>query len=372
MKFNPAVKTDHLSLLAKIATASVQTQELSDRSPSKMTISFETFRGSADHTIVKGTTTKPDLTGTQVHIKTTHSGICGTDLHCTGMDMSLGHECVGTIAAIGPDVKTLKVGDRVGWGYVRKGCEHCSQCLQGYNYYCLNGSDQYFKTSFDQGSFGTGAVWDEGYVFKIPDAMASEDAAPLMCGGWTVWNALSRYGVKSGDSVGVIGIGGLGHLAIQFAAKMGCEVTAFSTTEAKREEAMTLGAHHFVATKRATELKVPRKIDHLLIETNAHPDLSLFLPILSPRAAIYPQQIPTGFPDWNIPFFPLLLQGVSIIFATTGPRHEISRMLEFAALHGVKPVLERFPLTKEGIDTSIKRLEDGQMRYRGVLVAEDA
>jgi D-arabinose 1-dehydrogenase-like Zn-dependent alcohol dehydrogenase len=286
--------------------------------------------------------------------------------------MSLGHECVGIVAAIGPDVRTLKIGDRVGWGYVRNGCEHCSQCLAGYNFYCLNGSDQYFKTSFDQGSFGTAAVWDEGYVFKIPDAMASEDAAPLMCGGWTVWNALTRYGLKSGDSVGVIGIGGLGHLAIQFAAKMGCEVTAFSSTEAKREEATRLGAHHFVATAGVTELVVPRTIDHLLIETNVHPDLSLYLPILSPRASIYPQQIPLGFPNWEIPFFPLLLKGASIIFATTGPRDQISKMLGFAALHGVKPVVEKFPLTKEGIDASIKKLEDGKMRYRGVLVAEDA
>jgi D-arabinose 1-dehydrogenase-like Zn-dependent alcohol dehydrogenase len=286
--------------------------------------------------------------------------------------VSLGHECVGIVAAIGPDVRTLTVGDRVGWGYVRNGCEHCSQCLAGYNFYCLNGSDQYFKTSFDQGSFGTAAVWDEGYVFRIPDAMASEDAAPLMCGGWTVWNALSRYGVKSGDSVGVIGIGGLGHLAIQFAAKMDCEVTAFSATEAKRAEAERLGAHHFIAKSGVTELKVPRTIDHLLIETNAHPDFSLYLPILSPRAAIYPQQIPHGFPDWNIPFFSLLLKGVSIIFATTGPRDQISKMLEFAALHGVKPVVEKFPLTKEGIDASLKKLEDGKMRYRGVLVAQDA
>jgi D-arabinose 1-dehydrogenase-like Zn-dependent alcohol dehydrogenase len=202
--------------------------------------------------------------------------------------------------------------------------------------------------------------------------MASEDAAPLMCGGWTVWNALSRYGVKSGDSVGVIGIGGLGHLAIQFAAKMDCEVTAFSATEAKRAEAERLGAHHFIAKSGVTELKVPRTIDHLLIETNAHPDFSLYLPILSPRAAIYPQQIPHGFPDWNIPFFSLLLKGVSIIFATTGPRDQISKMQEFAALHGVKPVVEKFPLTKEGIDASLKKLEDGKMRYRGVLVAQDA
>lgn len=127
--------------------------------------------------------------------------------------------------------------------------------------------------------------------------MASEDPAPLMCGAWIVWNALTRYRFKSGDSVGLIGIDGLGHLAIQFAAKMGCEVTAFSSTETKRGEAERLGAHHFIATAGVTELRIPRTIDHLLIETDAHPDLSLYLQIFSPRASIYPQQVPTGFPD---------------------------------------------------------------------------
>jgi D-arabinose 1-dehydrogenase-like Zn-dependent alcohol dehydrogenase len=115
--------------------------------------------------------------------------------------------------------------------------------------YCTGGKKEYGVGNTDQGSFGSGAVWKEQYLFKLPDNLASDDAAPLMCAGITVWAPLARFGLKSTDVVGVVGIGGLGHLAIQFASKMGCEVVALSGTEEKREEAIKLGAHHFVATK---------------------------------------------------------------------------------------------------------------------------
>ncbi|RDW82294.1 hypothetical protein BP6252_03406 [Coleophoma cylindrospora] len=337
-----------------------------------MAITISTYRGSASGEISRKSTSRPDLSDFEVFVKTTHSGVCGTDLHYTKSEMALGHEGVGIVAAIGPKVSTLKVGDRAGWGFVKGSCGKCTECMGGNVYYCLNGADVYGKSSLDQGSFGDGIVLEENFFFKIPDTMASQHAAPLMCGGWTVWNALQGHGIKSSDSVGVVGIGGLGHLAIQFASKMGCMVTAFSATASKEREALSLGADHFVVTAGVKELVVPRTIDHLLIETNTHPDLNLFLPILSPRATIYPQQIPSGFPDWTIPFMSLLDKGHRIVFATAGPADQVSVMLDFAARNEVKPIVEMFPLNDEGIETSIQRLRGGRIRYRAVLAAQSS
>ena len=134
---------------------------------------------------------------------------------------------------------------------------------------------QFAFNDHEIGSFGSHVVWDAGSLHKIPDGMKSEHAAPLMCGGATVWGALSVYNVRSTDRVGVIGVGGLGHLAIQFAAKMGCEVVVFSGTESKREEAIAFGAHEFYATKGVKEFKGIKKLNHLLVTTSELPDFNL-------------------------------------------------------------------------------------------------
>lgn len=129
----------------------------------------------------------------------------------------------------------------------------------------------YGIANFDQGSFGTGAVWKEPFLFKVPDGIADEDAAPLMCGGATVFNALRKYDAQPTERVGVMGVGGLGHLAIQFAAKMGCEVVVFSGTDSKRQEALGLGATEFYAMKGVTKLDIGRPLNRLLVTTSVMP-----------------------------------------------------------------------------------------------------
>lgn len=211
-------------------------------------------------------------------------------------------------------------------------------------------------------------------MFKIPDNLPSDVAAPLLCAGITVFAPLARNGVKPTDVVGVVGIGGLGHLAIQFAAQMGCEVVAISGTEEKRSEALKLGANHFIATSTSASnpFSVPRKINHLLVTTSKMPDWEQLDSILAPMVSVYPLTITDFETKLEIPFMSFLLQGRRFVGSTVPPKIVYEEMLEFAARKGVRPVIERFPMTLEGVRESLKKLEDGKVRYRGVLYVEDA
>ena len=265
---------------------------------------------------------------------------------------------------LGPAVKHLKVGDRVGWGYQHDSCGACQQCLVGRETYCPE-RKMYGLADLDQGSFAYGAVWKESFLYAIPDELSDEEAAPLMCGGATVFNALRMYDAQPTDRVGIIGVGGLGHLAIQFASNMGCDTVVFSGTDSKKDEAFKLGANAFFATKGVDKLDIGRTVDVLLVTTSAQPTWDLYLPLLSPGAKIFPLSIDEG--DFHFPYMPLLLQGLTIQGTVVAPRHLHQRMLAFAALHKIKPMINEFPLTKEGIEKAVDTLQKGEMRYRGVL-----
>lgn len=325
---------------------------------------FTVFKGSSDGSIRKATSHRGDLTGDQVLVKISHSGVCGTDVHYRKADMALGHEGAGTVAAIGPDVKTLKEGDRVGWGFFHDCCGRCRQCLTGWETLCPE-RQMYASADLDQGSFGTQAVWREAFLFRIPEGMSNEDAAPLMCGGSTVFNALHVADVKPTARVGVIGIGGLGHLAIQFAAKMGCQVVVFSGTDSKRDEAMKLGATEFYATKGATKLDIGRPLDNLIATTSSQPDWNLYLGILAHGASISPLSVVPG--DFKFPYMGLVLSGIRVLGSIAAARKVHQDMLEFAAFHGIKPMNVKFPMTEKGVEDCFDTLEGGRMRYRGVL-----
>lgn len=227
----------------------------------------------------------------------------------------------------------------------------------------------YGAGDLDIGSFATHTVWREAFLYKTPDAIPSEYAAPLQCGGATVFNALEMYGTRPTDRVGVIGVGGLGHLAIQFASKMGCEVVVFSGTDSKKEEAMKLGAKEFHATKGLKELKVTNPIDRLLVTTSAQPDWAMYQAILAPGATIFPLSVSSG--NLEIPYMPIMLNGTRIQGSLVAARAIHMKMLQFAAVHGIKPIIETFPMNKKGIEQAFEHLGQGKMRYRGVLVAEE-
>ena len=251
-------------------------------------------------------------------------------------------------------------------------CGQCDQCAAGWTINCTGEVEMYGVGASDQGSFSTGAIHREAFLVRIPEDISSAAAAPLMCGGITVWSALVLSGdVKPADVVGVIGIGGLGHLAIQFARAMGCTVVAFSTSKDKEEEARKLGAKYFFTTEELKEPNLPVKVNQLVITTSRLPDWDLFVPILAPRSTIYPQSVTSFEEKLNIPHMVFLVNGHRIVYATGGPILAFRQMLDFAVLHNIAPVVEKFPLTRQGIEDSLKKLESGRMRYRGVLYADE-
>ena len=221
---------------------------------------------------------------------------------------------------------------------------------------------------FEIGSMGSHSIFRESYLYRIPHGISNENAAPLMCAGATVFNVLDFHGVRPTDRVGIIGVGGLGHLAIQFAAKWGCEVVVFSGTESKKEEAFRLGAHEFYATKGLSKLSIKAPVNHLLVTASVQVPWNLYTPVLAPTATIYPLSVSKD--DFRIPYAPLLEQGLRIQASLVAARAVHRRMLAFAALHGIRPVIVKYEMNKEGVEKSFKDLNEGNMRYRGVLCAK--
>ncbi|CAK5266041.1 unnamed protein product [Mycena citricolor] len=330
-----------------------------------MSVEFTVFKGSKADGIVQATTSRPEPTGIQVLVRITHSGICGTDEHFKHADMALGHEGVGVVEKIGSDVSSLCVGDVVGWGYTHKTCGKCEQCLQGRDQYCTD-REMYGTHSFDQGSFGTYAVWEETFLFRVPANLAPEHAAPLMCGGATVFEVIESYNIRPTQRVGVVGIGGLGHLAVMFAAKMGAEVVVFSSSDSKREEAAQLGASEFHATKGVTQFENVRPLDHLIVTTSFIPSWAPYMTVMKPKGTIYPLTVSQD--DLSFPSLPLIMGGINIQGSAIAARSVHRRMLDFAARNHIEPMIEKFSMTKEGVEEGMARLRDGKVRYRAVLV----
>jgi D-arabinose 1-dehydrogenase-like Zn-dependent alcohol dehydrogenase len=258
-------------------------------------VSLKVFRGTLGEGKIVSDTVERELKDHEVYVETTHSGVCGTDKLYLPSGFVLGHEGIGVVRAVGSAVNTAKVGDRVGFGFTHEICGSCDNCCTGKRQQkvfrnlkranAIADRDQYCRdrklygfADTDNGSFSYGAVWDSKTIISIPDGYDSEYAAPLMCAGATVWTVLTKYGLRSDDRVGVMGIGGLGHLAIKIAAAMGTHVAVFSSSEPKRQEAMDYGAaevHIFKSGDKAPEDFMPVK--HLLLCGSGNVDYSRYV-----------------------------------------------------------------------------------------------
>ncbi|GAB0137011.1 hypothetical protein EsDP_00005294 [Epichloe bromicola] len=333
-----------------------------------MGLDFTVFKGSKTGAIVEDRGHR-DPGPTEVLVKITHCGVCGTDEHFRDKEQGLGHEGIGTVAELGSEVERVsdfKVGDRVGLGFFTKFCGLCKSCVNGHQNNCSDAKAFGFSNQ-DQGCFGTAVACDVSALYRIPDGISSENAGPLMCAGATVWNPLHTSGVRPGDRVGIIGVGGLGHLAIQFASKMGMDAVVFSTTAAKKQEALGFGATEFYT---AADLEKPgdiEPVDVLMITSSVMPDLSTYYPVLAKRAKVYPLTL--SFEPLELSVTALLMGSFQIIGSIVASVGSHRAMLEFAAKHKVKPQIEKFPLTQAGVTDAMDKLKDGNMRYRAVLVA---
>jgi uncharacterized zinc-type alcohol dehydrogenase-like protein len=279
-----------------------------------------------------------------------------------GYPMVPGHEIVGTVSALGPEVKHLRDGDRVGVGWQRGACLACEACLSGHENLCA-ANEATCVNHF--GGFAEAMRVDSRFAFPIPEALASDAAAPLLCGGATVYSPLRRW-VRPSMSVGVIGIGGLGHLGLQFARAMGCEVTAISTTPDKEPEARAFGATRFVATREKHALRaVAGSLDFILSTVFVAQDWPALLGALKPNGVLC---VVGGPPEpIAVPAFALIGTQKTITGSVIGSRPGIREMLDFAARHGIAAKTEQRPLAEA--DAGLSHVRAGKARYRVVLAA---
>lgn len=305
----------------------------------------------------------------EVEVKITHCGICHSDVHLIDNDWGMsvyplvpGHEIIGIVEALGSEVKNLKKGDRVGIGWQCASCMECESCIKGEENLCPQ--SQAVAVGGHYGGFAERVISDSRFAFKIPAELSSANAAPLLCGGATVYSPLRNYNVRAFMKVGVIGIGGLGHLALQYAKAFGCEVTAFSNSPSKEKEAKEFGADHFVSSTSPENLKkMEGSLDFILSTVNAPLDWNSYLSLLRPHGKL----CFVGVPDKpvTVPVFSLLLGEKSICGSVIGSRHVIEEMLEFSARHGISAKTELMQLSQ--VNQALEKVKKNQARYRMVL-----
>lgn len=312
-----------------------------------------------------------ELGSQDVEIRITHSGLCHSDLHIVNGDLGTqifpvvpGHEIVGKISAIGSEVKHLNIGNRVSVGWERGSCLHCEMCMTGQENLC---PENQATCVGNYGGFAEAIRLDGRFVYKVPEGLPSETAAPIMCGGITVYSPIRRFANPT-SRVGVIGIGGLGHFALMFANKFGCEVTAFSTTPEKEEEAKHLGAHHFVNSKDNSQMKKAQNSLDLIVSTvNIPLNWGEYLNILKPNGSLC--MVGLISKPLEIPMFPLILGQRSVRGSVIGGRPMMREMLEFATRHNIRAMTEILPMSQ--VNDAMEKLRSNKARYRIVLTTEN-
>ena len=303
-----------------------------------------------------------------VEIAITHCGICHSDLNLISNDWGTsqypfipGHEIVGTVAEVGSGVHTLKVGQRVGLGWQSNSCGECEWCMRGMENLCPASEATCVHRN---GGYADSVRANARFVIPIPDALDSEHAAPLLCAGITVYNPLRSHGVNPASRVGIVGIGGLGHIAIQFAHAFGAHVTAFSTSTEKEEEARTLGAHSFANTRESKHMKeMAGTQDFILTTANADQDWGTLIQALRPTGTLCIVGVPPS--PVAIQAFPLISGMRSITGNPIGSPFTLREMLDVAARHRVQAQTEAFPMEKA--NEAIEKVRKSKVRYRAVL-----
>ena len=312
----------------------------------------------------------PVLGNEEVDIKVHYCGICHSDLSMLNNEWGMtqfpfvpGHEIVGEIVSVGSEVKNLKEGDLVGLGWNSSSCMHCEQCMEGRHHMCQTVEGTIVGR---HGGFADHVRSHWSWAVQLPDGIDMQKAGPLLCGGITVFSPVVSAGVKATDRVGVIGIGGLGHMALKFLNKWGCEVVAFSSNPDKKEQILTMGATKVINSTNPEELQsIAGSLNFILNTTNVTLDWNAYLTALSPKGKFY--NVGAVLEPMAIPAFSLIVGEKSVAGSPTGSPALTRTMLEFCVRHDIYPMIEEFPLSK--VNVAMAHLKEGKARYRIVLNA---
>lgn len=309
-----------------------------------------------------------ELKPNEVEVRITHCGVCHSDAHLINNDWGIsrypfipGHEIVGTVSAVGPDVRQHKLGDRVGIGWQADSCGICEWCRQGDEHLCAAAQPTCVGRN---GGYADAIRVNAKFAIPIPAVLESENAAPLLCGGITVYAPIRNHGVRPSSRVAIVGIGGLGHLGLQFARAFGAEVTALSTSVDKEVEAKKLGAHHFINTRETAEMKkVARSFDLVLSSVSADQDWQALVNTLRPKGTLCVVGVPPSL--IALQAFPLIGAQRAVSGSPIGSPRDLHEMLDVAARHNVKALTERFKMADA--NDAIARVKKSKVRYRAVL-----
>ena len=317
-----------------------------------------------------------DLDLTDILIEIKYAGICHSDIHTAhgewgpvNYPLVPGHEIAGIVTEVGPEVTKYKVGDRVGVGCMVDSCGECENCVRGEEQYCLKGNiptyagvDKYGEPT--QGGYSTHIVVTEDFVVKIPDNIGLDAAAPLLCAGITTYSPLNRWGAGPGKKVAVVGLGGLGHMAVKIAHAMGADVTVLSQTLSKKEDGLQFGASNYYATSDpATFEKLAGSFDLIINTVSASINLDAYISLLSLDGTL----VNVGAPGEPLSLNVMSLIGHRRSFAGSmiGGIRETQEMLDFCAKHDIAPNIEI--ISADEIDEAYKRVLASDVKYRFVI-----
>jgi uncharacterized zinc-type alcohol dehydrogenase-like protein len=310
----------------------------------------------------------PALPDDRVDVAVEYCGICHSDISMLDNEWGIGaypfvpgHEVVGRVSALGRSVKHLQVGQRVGVGWYSGSCLTCRNCMHGDHNLCPS-AEQTIVGRF--GGFASHVRAQGAWVLPLNEGIDPSKAGPLFCGGLTVFNPIVQFDVRPTNRVGVVGIGGLGHLALQFLNKWGCEVTAFSSSASKNDEIKKMGAHNIVNSRDdAAMAKIAGTLDFILVTVNVNLNWPALLNTLAPKGRLHvvgvvPDPIPAQA-------FAMIVGQKSISGSPLGSPATAASMLDFCERHGIAPITEQFPMSKA--NDAIEHLKAGKARYRLVL-----
>ena len=333
---------------------------------------------SATEPLAATTIERRDVGARDVRIDIAYSGVCHSDIHTVRGEWGpisypqvVGHEIVGTVAEVGSEVTTHKVGDRVGVGCMVNSCRECDNCLAGMENYCLKGNTGTYNSvdrdgSITQGGYSTSVVVVEDFVLSVPESIPYEAAAPLLCAGITTYSPLAHWNAGPGKKVAVVGMGGLGHMGVKIAAAMGAEVTVLSQSLNKQEDGLRFGAEHYYATSDAgTFEKLANTFDLIINTVSAPVDMQQYLSLLRLDGTI----VNVGAPAEPLPVSVFALMGNRRSFASSGIGSiaETQEMLDFCAEHNIAPEVELIDAAE--INTAYERVLKSDVRYRFVIDA---